>query len=1104
MAFEKYVVRVGTDLKGFKSGMDKAVAIGKRTAKRMALAFVATGTASAVIGAKFEQTLTETATVAQAFGKDLKDLEDKARKLGKTTAFTATQAAGGMYDLASAGMNTKEIIDATEYSMKLAGATGSEMAQATRLVASTLKQFGMDASETKRITDTFAAAITSSQLTMERLTEAMKYAGTTGASLGWSIEETTGAVAQFANLGLEGSQAGTNLRMAMIQLMKGTNKAKGALAEMGLELADVNPETHTFGELLQTLGERAMSGEQAIKIFGARSGMNMKMLSQIAAEGVSDFKGFVDMLQESQKGVGRTSEMYDRMMNTFRGQWKIMLSALQELGISFFDTYKLKGKELFTTLAMGIVTFADTVKKHADTIWAMIDALITMGKIVAVGGPVYIAFTQYAIIVGLASKAVLAFRMSLLTAHAASIAVVGGLTLLKASVLGLFAAFAGYSIGTWMYKNFETARLAGLAFVDATVEAFIYWKSVGKLVWAALKTGFDGMIGTIRESWISFLEKIASGVEKFPGIGKKIATALKGSIKLLKDNTKFGKTYAELSKEINKEKDKEIKTHRKTIDEIREGHQTKIELLEKHERAVKKSAENRLKAEQEALKEKLETAVYYQDKERDIVRNTQQRIDESNRNSVSNYLGYLKEKTEADEKAAEIAVKAKEDEAAAQKLVNNALLESKKGVEKYEKQLILSSNTMSESIKGLGLGARDAIKGFKTWGETFHTIGKDFTIGTRDVLSGGLRSLIKGDMADFQSAWESLWNSLLKTVTDKVAEMIVQATIVAGIDWISNAVSGWFSHEGTWKVPGAPGTELPVTVEAGQMILPKGLAEKIRDQAGAGNEFQGLMAAIDAQAGARGMNADEIKDLVKGTLTSHGTLVGQGTALLSTGKINATQFLTGVLHPGALISSIISGGVPEVMKQQMGWTSMPADWGSIVTALAGSLFMGPIGAIVGNIMGAGFGEWIGDALNLRANELELDRLEDLGFSRSDAKDIVDRVSGTGIGMPAGGHDRSDHEDVGQGGMDVGETGGTRGGRAYGGPVSAGGSYTVGELGEEKFTPIEDGYITPGSGGITINAPLVHIEGNLVADESTFNDFVEEINDRLYKLAELGY
>lgn len=364
-------VKVGADLTGFKSGMAALPGIAKGAAIAVAAAF-AVGSAAILkaskVGMEFEQTLTETATVAQAFGKDLKALENKARELGRTTAFTATEAARGMYDLASAGMSTREIVDSVEYAMKLAGATGSEMSQATHILAASLKQFGMDASESRRITDTFAAAITNSQLTMVRLTEGMKDAGNAGSSLGWSVEETVTALAQFVNIGLEGSRAGTSLKMAMVQLVKQTDHMKEALSEMGLTYKDINPETHTFGEILRTLGERSMTTGQAIAIFGGRVSLAMKTLVKRTMEGKVSFEELHGKIIEAQEGVGRTVQMYDRMMNTFKNKWVVLKSAISDLFISFFNTFKNEGKDLFESWTDDINNLAQFIRDNGPEI----------------------------------------------------------------------------------------------------------------------------------------------------------------------------------------------------------------------------------------------------------------------------------------------------------------------------------------------------------------------------------------------------------------------------------------------------------------------------------------------------------------------------------------------------------------------------------------------------------------------------------------------------------------------------------------------------------------------------------------------------------------
>lgn len=367
---EDLTVRVGVNALGFDKAMSnigsKVSHLSVTIAKWGATAVAAGITASAYMGMKFERALMETATVANAFGKDLEALEGKARELGRTTAFTATEAANAMYDLASAGLKTKEVLQASNDSMKLAGATNSSMAQATQLVASTIRQFNIDAGESKRIVDTFASAITESLFTMESLTEAMKYAGTTGASLGWSLEQTTAAAAQFADLGLEGSMAGTNLRMSMLSLMGQTDKSREALRRMNLTFQDINPEAHSFGEILLTLGKAGMTSLDAMDLFTERSAMNMKQLSELAAQGVTDFDAMVESYNRGQMGMGRASEMYERMMNTTWGRFKIMLSALQELALSVSDTFKNELKDSFDIATKDIEEFTKEINKGSD------------------------------------------------------------------------------------------------------------------------------------------------------------------------------------------------------------------------------------------------------------------------------------------------------------------------------------------------------------------------------------------------------------------------------------------------------------------------------------------------------------------------------------------------------------------------------------------------------------------------------------------------------------------------------------------------------------------------------------------------------------------
>ena len=200
----------------------------------------------AIVGATkvfegFEQSIANTASVSGATGKELKKLEDAAREMGKTTAFSASQAADAMYFLGSAGYDTEQIIGSLNGVMMLAGATQSDLASTSETVVSTLNAFGMAAEESDRVANTFAASIAGSQANMEKLALSMRYIAPVAAAVGWSFEETTGALSKLYDAGFRGEQAGTILRGALTRLIAPSGAVKDKLDDLGVQLYKMTP-----------------------------------------------------------------------------------------------------------------------------------------------------------------------------------------------------------------------------------------------------------------------------------------------------------------------------------------------------------------------------------------------------------------------------------------------------------------------------------------------------------------------------------------------------------------------------------------------------------------------------------------------------------------------------------------------------------------------------------------------------------------------------------------------------------------------------------------------------------------------------------------------
>ena len=239
------VVKIAADISSLSKGLQSAQKSIQKVSASLTKAgtkLTATVTAPLVglaakavsVSQQFEQSMANAGSVAGATGEDFEKMTAIAREMGSKTVFSASQAADALYYMASAGYKVDQMADSIEATLNLAAATQTDLADATSIVISTLNMYGMEASSAERVTNVFAAAIGNSMATMGKLSESMSYVGPVANSLGYSIEETVGALSVLYNAGYEGSQAGTVLRQALVNLMNPTSSAIGVFEELGI------------------------------------------------------------------------------------------------------------------------------------------------------------------------------------------------------------------------------------------------------------------------------------------------------------------------------------------------------------------------------------------------------------------------------------------------------------------------------------------------------------------------------------------------------------------------------------------------------------------------------------------------------------------------------------------------------------------------------------------------------------------------------------------------------------------------------------------------------------------------------------------------------
>lgn len=335
------VVKIAADISSLSKGLQTAqkniqkvsavfTKAGTKLTASVTAPLMALGATAVGVSQQFEQSMANAASVAGATGEELQRMTDLAREMGSKTVFSASDAADALYYMASAGYKVDQMSDSIQATLNLASATQSDLAFTTDTVISALNQFGLEASEAERVTNVYAAAIGASMASMDKLSNSMGYVGPVANSLGWEIEEVTGALAVLYNAGYDGSTAGTSLRQSLVALMNPTSSAIKVFEELGINLEDLDPVSNDLASILDTLSGAGMTTAQAMEVFGARAGPGMLALMSAGGDAVRD-------MTDAITGTNKATEMADMQLDTLQGQVKILKSELEEIAIMFGD-----------------------------------------------------------------------------------------------------------------------------------------------------------------------------------------------------------------------------------------------------------------------------------------------------------------------------------------------------------------------------------------------------------------------------------------------------------------------------------------------------------------------------------------------------------------------------------------------------------------------------------------------------------------------------------------------------------------------------------------------------------------------------------------------
>lgn len=333
------------DKKGFDQAESNLSKFGKSVGNIAAAATAAIGTIAvksvqsfAEFDSKMQQSVAIMGDVSDAMRNEM---SNAAREVAKTTTFSASEAAESYFFLASAGLNAEQSIAALPKVAAFAQAGMFDMATATDLLTDAQSALGLTSDDTAtnlenmaNLGDVLVKANTLANASVSQFSEALtNKAAASMRSLNIATEEGVAVLAVFADQGIKGSQAGTTFNATIRGLTQGVQRNAEEFAAMGVEVFNAEGEMNNMADIVGQLeaGLAGMSVEQQRAELTALGFTEETLAGTLALLGNSE--AIREYEAELRDAAGTVDEVAGKQLDTLSGQFALMQSAVQDVGL---------------------------------------------------------------------------------------------------------------------------------------------------------------------------------------------------------------------------------------------------------------------------------------------------------------------------------------------------------------------------------------------------------------------------------------------------------------------------------------------------------------------------------------------------------------------------------------------------------------------------------------------------------------------------------------------------------------------------------------------------------------------------------------------------
>lgn len=277
-------------------------------------------------GKDFEDAMARVKAVTNATVGEFKVLTNAAIEMGKTTKYTATEAAQALEKLSRNGMKAVEAAQALPAVLKLAQANAIDLDKAADILKVSLNMFGLTANNAAKVSDVLSTVAANTATNIEELYDAMINVAPAAKVLGFSIEQVAAAIGALAQKGVKGAAAGTQLRIGLIKMVD--PKIIKKMDQLGVHIDENTMKAEGLYKTLKKFADQNISLEELTEIFSQKGAVGVQQL----VNGLDDMRYIMALLNNQ---TGTTARMFrdgigamKKELDTLKSKWESTMIAL--------------------------------------------------------------------------------------------------------------------------------------------------------------------------------------------------------------------------------------------------------------------------------------------------------------------------------------------------------------------------------------------------------------------------------------------------------------------------------------------------------------------------------------------------------------------------------------------------------------------------------------------------------------------------------------------------------------------------------------------------------------------------------------------------------